>query len=111
MNKTRAAVVLFVDIDENEVSDSSDLYILVQQGLRQQLKLGSQLSPNILLPVQFGKRALEVRIVGVMDAGQALGNGYLWAQPTATAWRNRGIYTEKEQAQIDAEEHREEMGQ
>lgn len=111
MEKTRAAVILFVDIDEDQVAEPNDLAFLVQRGLHQQLLRGSKLSPNIILPVQVKDKELEVRIVSVMEAGQALGNGYLWAKPTATPWRNRGIYTEKEQTQIDAENNWEEMGQ
>lgn len=99
--KTRAAVVLFVDIDEDQVASPHDLETLVRQSLYQNHWNKDGIFAK--LPVNFGKRELEIRVVDVMDAGRALGNGYLWAEPTKTAWRNHGIYTEKEQAQLDAE--------
>jgi hypothetical protein len=32
----------------------------------------------------------HVRIIGVVEAGIAAGNGYLWTEPTARAWHNAG---------------------
>lgn len=109
--KTRAAVVLFVDIDEDQVADAHDLEQLVRQSLYQNHWNREKNGIFAQLPVKFGKRELEVRVVDVMDVGRAAGNGYVWTEPTNTAWRNRGLYTEKEQAQLDAEKNWEEMGQ
>ncbi len=33
----------------------------------------------------------------------AIGNGYLWTNVTTKAFTQRGIYTDKQQAQLDAE--------
>lgn len=109
MAKVRAAVVLFVDIDEDQVASEHDLETLVRQSLWQNHWNKDGLFAK--LPVKFGKRELEVRVIDVMDVGRAAGNGYIWTKPTNTAWRNRGEYTEKEQKQIDAEKNWEEMGQ
>jgi hypothetical protein len=38
-----------------------------------------------------------------MEAGMAIGNGYLWTDVTTKAFKQRGIYTDKQQAQLDAD--------
>lgn len=98
MGKVRAAVVLFVDIDDDKVSDSRDLAVLTQWGLHQ---AGFTLDKP--MQVAFKNDILNVRIVNVMEAGMAAGNGYLWTDVTSKAFTERGIYTEAQQAQLDAE--------
>ncbi len=102
MGKVRAAVVLFVDIDEEHVADAHDLSFLVQWGLNQKLRQPGDKFPFISMVIKNQTR--DVRVVDVMDAGSALANGYFKLEPSAKSWRDRGIYTEKEQAQIDAEQ-------
>lgn len=98
MGRTRAAVVLFVDIDDDIIKNPDELGTFVKQGLRQ---AGFIKGP---LPVKFRDKVIEIRIVDVMDVGMAAGNGYLWTETTSKAYTQHGIYTDKQQAQLDAEE-------
>lgn len=100
MGKTRAAVVLFVDIDEEDCSSPQDLAMFVKQGLHQ---AGYSLHKAPIM-VTFRGKIMQVRIVDIMEAGVAAGNGYLWTEATSKAYTQHGIYTEKQQAQIDADE-------
>ncbi len=99
MGKTRAAVVLFVDVDDDIVKDPHDLATFVKQGLYQ---AGYHKNGAPIL-VKFQKNLVEVRVVDVMDVGMAAGNGYLWTETTSKAYTQQGIYTEKQQKQLDAE--------
>lgn len=94
MGKTRAAVVLFVDTDD-DIFEPSDLATFVRQGLYQ-----AGIGYDTPLPVKFQGKTLNINIVQVMDAGVAAGNGYLWTEVTPKAFRERGRYTEKEKAYL-----------
>lgn len=111
VDRTRAAVVLFVDIDADQVVEPHDLTVLVQQALYQQ---HSNIQKDVRsfpeLSVTRGGKELSVRVVDVEDLGMALGNGYVWTELTTKAWTNHGIYTEKQQKQIDKEKSWEDMG-
>ncbi len=98
MGTVRAAVVLFVDVDEEKVQSPQDLAVFVQWGLHQ---AGFDLKRP--MSVRMGAKTVDVRIVDVMEAGMAIGNGYLWTEVTTKAYTQRGIYTDKQQAQLDAE--------
>lgn len=95
MGKTRAAVVLFVDTDD-EVFEARDLAAYVRQGLFQAGLYG----PDKSLPVTFQGNVININIVTTMDIGEAAGNGYLWTNVTSKAFCERGRYTEKEKKQI-----------
>jgi hypothetical protein len=98
----RAAVILFVDMDEKDCQSPQDLAEFTRQGLHQ-AGFGMH-KENGVIPVNFRGNILQVRLVDVMEAGMAIGNGYLWNEVTTKAYAQRGIYTTKQQAQIDAEE-------
>lgn len=100
MGTIRAAVVLFVDMDEKECQSPQDLAEFTRQGLFQ-AGFGMHKGP---IPVTFRGEVKEVRLVDVMEAGMAMGNGYLWNEVTTKAYTQRGIYTEKQLRQIEREE-------
>lgn len=100
MGTIRAAVVLFVDMDEKDCSSPQDLAEFTRQGLYQ---AGYGMTKAPLL-VTFQGQIKQVRIVDVMEAGVAAGNGYLWTDVTTKAYTQRGIYTEKQLRQIQREE-------
>lgn len=99
MGKTRAAVVLFVDTDD-EIFEARDLAAYVRQGLFQAGFYG----PDKSLPVKFQGNVININIVTTMDVGEAAGNGYLWTNVTSKAFREHGRYTEKELKQLQ-EDH------
>lgn len=99
MGTVRAAVVLFVDMEEGTAQSPQDVAEFTRQALYQ---AGYGMNKNPLL-VTFRQQVKEIRIVDVMEAGIAIGNGYLWTEVTTKAFMQRGIYTDKQQAQLDAE--------
>ena len=103
MGTTRAAIVLFVDVDEEDVPLSNDLDTLVRMGLHQ-----AGFDINNPLPVTIKERVINIRIVDTMEAGLAMGNGYLWTEVTTKAYTQRGIYTDKQQDRMDASDKWEE---
>jgi hypothetical protein len=98
MGTVRAAVVLFVDMDENEAMDARDVAEFTRQGLHQ-AGFGMH-KENGEIPVNFRGQIKKVRLVDVMEVGMAMGNGYLWTEVTSKAFKQRGIYTDKEQQQL-----------
>lgn len=94
MSKTRAAVVVFIDTDD-EVFEARDLATFFRQGLYQAGHL-----PDQPLPVKFKDKVINLNIVSIMDAGVAIGNGYLWTEVTPKAFREHGRYTEAELKRI-----------
>ena len=98
MGTTRAAVVLFVDVDEKDCQSSHDLDYLVRIGLHQ-----AGFTFENPLPVKVQGKVVNIRIVDTMEAGMAMGNGYLWTEVTTKAYTQRGVYTDKQQQRLDEE--------
>ena len=108
MGTIRAAVVLFVDMEEGTAQSPQDVAEFTRQGLYQ-AGFGMH-KENGEIPVNFRGEIKKIRLVDVMEAGLAIGNGYLWTDLTTKAFLQRGIYTDKQQAQLDAEEAHEKSG-
>lgn len=79
--RKRVAVVVFADVDW----DGQGSGHLVERALHEILTFdGTE------YPVRVGGdagREVNVRFHDVMEAGAAIGNGYLWTQPTSKAFR------------------------
>lgn len=76
--RERAAVVLFVD---SETVTSEDMAVVMRHALYRNKMLQEGVA------AVAGGVEHHIRIVDVMDAGIAAGNGYLWTAPTPKAWQ------------------------
>jgi hypothetical protein len=83
--RTRVAVVVFADVD----GDIHGGHHVVERLIRE--KLGAAGTEHTMPLGHDGGREITVRFAHAMDAGAALGNGYLWAAPTARPFRDAGL--------------------
>ena len=79
--RTRAAVVLFVD--SPNVTEPDDITHIVKRELHRR----GMMVTDIEVPWNLPRDSPVVRIVDVIDAGVAAGNGYLWTEVTSKAFR------------------------
>jgi hypothetical protein len=76
----RVAVVVFAEV---EATDACDASYIVEQTLHQ---LGAYPTAVINTKLRAELPARNVTVHRVMDAGMAVGNGYLWLEPTLKAF-------------------------
>lgn len=85
LTRQRVSITLFAEVEAVDAYDGAHIaqMMLHQAGIR----AGQVVSTD--LPRDLGAR--DVTVVGVMDTGMAMGNGYLWTAPTAKVWQQMGM--------------------
>lgn len=87
MARHEVAITVFCTVDDGV--DYADAAHGASLAVRRALGGERGRLPNdIPLITRHGEEA--VRVVGVLETGAALGNGYLWVSPTRRAWRDAG---------------------
>jgi hypothetical protein len=97
----RVALVVFAEVD---AVDSRDGASVVAQLIRKQLPFDKVHYPSLC----SGQWPVVLR--GAMEAGMALGNGYLWAAPTSKLFRESDAPSWAELVRADASSEPTELG-
>lgn len=88
--KFRVAIAVFVEVEGVDALDaSSAAQMLIRKALQgDQWPTGQ---PFVLHHERPDGVSWDGEVVNVMDVGMAAGNGYLWIEPTAKSWREKGL--------------------
>lgn len=79
----RVAIVMFCEVETESEMDAGSIASLA---LRRALSGEPMGRLPVSLSVDAFSQNYPVRIVRALEAGVAIGNGYLWARPTSKAW-------------------------